>query len=409
MVLGLSSPPALYDLSMKQIEEDPTVKRMLERRTLANETRRNYIKGIRFFCQYYRKKPKEIIEKFQNLTLDDIVEEFSDFFAWAKDRVAPASFRGWLPGIRAWMIENGIRSVDRVSREISREFRRKFGSTKPLLKRDTITKEEIAKILEVADLREKAIIAAMASGGFRLHAALNLQFKHFRDKLWDPTLPCYAVEIPESLSKEDEPYITFISAEAAEYIRQLLKERQKEGEKITDETYIFTAKNKKTPLSDHRFENVWRELCEKAEIDLRPVKIKGVHRVGNGEYRDEAYRYNIRIHSLRKFFKTACTLNGVDRMASEAFLGHSLTKFGVESLYDFCVTRREWLRDEYLKVLPAVSFLKEPQIVVAVNHHAREKTRELTEENLELKSRLSQIEKEIALLKKALEHLVEET
>ncbi|MCD6089522.1 hypothetical protein J7K07_07405 [Candidatus Bathyarchaeota archaeon] len=66
-----------------------------------------------------------------------------------------------------------------------------------------------------------------ASGGFCLRAVLNLKFKHFRDKLWDPTLPCYAVGIPESLSKEDEPYITFISAEAAEYIRQLLKERQK--------------------------------------------------------------------------------------------------------------------------------------------------------------------------------------
>jgi len=304
------------------------------------------------------------------------------------------------------MIENGIRSVDRVSREISREFRRKFGSTKPLLKRDTITKEEIIKILEVADLREKAIIAAMASGGFRLHAALNLQFKHFIDKIWDPTLPCYAVEIPESLSKEDEPYVTFISAEAAEYVRELLKERQREGEKITEETYIFKAQKKNAPLSDHRFENIWRELCGKAEIDMRPVRIKGVQRTGSGEIRGEAYRYNIRIHSLRKFFKTACTLNGVDRMASEAFLGHSLTKFGVESLYDFCVTRREWLRDEYLKVLPAVSFLKEPQIVVAVNHHAREKIHELTEENLELKNRLQQIEKEISLLKKALESLV---
>ena len=129
---------------MKQIEEDPTVKRMLKRRTLAGETCRNYIKGIQFFCQYYGKRPNELIEKFWDLPLDDVVEEFSDFFAWAKDHVAPASFRGWLLGIR---------SVDHVSREISREFRRKFGSIKPLLKRDTITKEEIFKILEVAELK----------------------------------------------------------------------------------------------------------------------------------------------------------------------------------------------------------------------------------------------------------------
>jgi len=41
---------------MEEVEEDPTVKRMLERRTLAGQTRRNYIKGIRFFCQYYEAK-----------------------------------------------------------------------------------------------------------------------------------------------------------------------------------------------------------------------------------------------------------------------------------------------------------------------------------------------------------------
>jgi len=72
---------------MKQIEEDPTVKRMLKRRTLASETRRNYIKGIRFFCQYYGKKPKEIIEKFQDLTLDDAHtrEEFFDFMGSIAD------------------------------------------------------------------------------------------------------------------------------------------------------------------------------------------------------------------------------------------------------------------------------------------------------------------------------------
>jgi len=83
---------------MKQIEEDPTVKRMLERRTLASETRRNYIKGIRFFCQYYGKKPNEVIEKFHDLTLDDVVEEFSDFFAWAKDQASEVGFLEYAPG-----------------------------------------------------------------------------------------------------------------------------------------------------------------------------------------------------------------------------------------------------------------------------------------------------------------------
>jgi hypothetical protein len=30
----------------------------------------------------------------------------------------------------------------------------------------------------------------------------------------------------------------------------------------------------------------------------------------------------------------------------------------MESVYDFCISRREWLREQYLKVLPLVTFLK---------------------------------------------------
>jgi len=354
----------------------------------------------------YEAKPSEVLERFKRLPADEVVNEFAEFFVWAKDRVASTSCWKWLPGVRAWMVENGVRTVDRVGREIAREFRRKFGGLKTLLKRDVVTKGEITRILKVAPLREKAIISTIASGGFRLHAALNLQLKHFKDKIWDPTLPCYAVEIPETLSKEGEPYLTFVSNEVAEYIRKLLIERQKAGEKIGPETYLFTAKRKTTPLSDHRLENVWRMLCEEAGLDLRPVPIKGYHPVGRkgGGTRLErgGVRYNTRIHALRKFFKTACSISGVDRMASEAFLGHSLTQFGVESLYDFCITKREWLRDEYLKVLPNVTFLKQLPVVPVANHEAREKIASLTVENQELRTRLSQIEANMAELKRIL-------
>jgi integrase len=397
MVCRMSEPA--YNLTMEQVEADPTVRRMLERRSLREETRKGYIKGIRFFCQFYRMEPYKVLERFRTLDPDGAIQEFSEFFAWAKDRVASTSCWKWLPGVRAWMVENGIRTVDRVGKEIAREFRRKFGGVTTLLKRDILSKDEIIRVLKVAGLRERAIIAVMASGGLRLNACLNLQLKHFRDKIWDPTLPCYAVEIPETLSKEGEPYLTFISSEVAEYIRNLLLERQKAGEKITGETYVFTAKNKENkPLSDHRFENIWRWLCEQAGLDLRPVPIKGIHKVAGGKaVNRNAVRYNTRIHALRKFFKTACSVSGVDRMASEAFMGHSLTKFGVESLYDFCTTRIDWLRDEYLKALPNLTFLKTLPVIPVRNHEAHEKIQALEAENRALKEELKSLE--VRLLK----------
>lgn len=63
------------------------------------------------------------------------------------------------------------------------------------------------KILNVADLREKAIICTLASGGFRLSTAINLQLKHLENVEEDKD--CYIVEVPE----EREPCVTFISKE----------------------------------------------------------------------------------------------------------------------------------------------------------------------------------------------------
>jgi integrase len=333
---------------------------MISNRSLAEQTKANYVKGITDFCNYFGSTPKQLIEQFKGLNEDEIVQKFAEYFADAKDRLAPKSMWGWLPAIKAWLLENSVKAIDRISREIAREFRRKFGSPKPLLKRDILTKEDIIKILNVADLREKAIICTLASGGFRLSTAINLQLKHLENIEEDKD--CYMVEVPEEITKEREPYVTFISREARDYIRELLLLRSAKGEQIIPEFYLFTTHRGNKQLSAKRFDNTWRELCKKAGIDLKPIIIKGKHPINkrNGKvvYEEKPKRYNTRIHALRKFFKTSCSVAGVDRMASEAFLGHSLASFGMESVYDFCISRREWLREQYLKVLPLVTFLK---------------------------------------------------
>jgi site-specific recombinase XerD len=163
--------------NLKEIEEDETVKKMLNSRSLEPQTKANYCKAIADFCSFFNAKPSEIVEQFKSMSEEEIVSKFADYFANAKDRLAPKSVWGWLPGIKAWLLENGVRQIDRVSREIAREFRRKLGSPKPMLKRDILTSEEIVKILEKADLREKAIITTIASGGFRLSTALKLKLK----------------------------------------------------------------------------------------------------------------------------------------------------------------------------------------------------------------------------------------
>ena len=65
----------------------------------------------------------------------------------------------------------------------------------------------------------------MASSGLRLGAALSLRLRDFLDDPWDEELQSYAIEVREDNSKTREPYITLISWETTEYLRDYLKAR----------------------------------------------------------------------------------------------------------------------------------------------------------------------------------------
>jgi len=369
---------------------------------LKHETEVNYLKGVAHFCGFAGLSPSEVVERARGLSEEGLVEWFREFFIAKKDVLAPKSLWNFTMGVKALLIENGVKAVDRVSREIAREFRRTVGPVRTLLKKDVITKEEILSILRVAPLRERAIITLMASSGLRVRAALNLQLQNFRDNIWDESLPCYAVEIPEALSKEEEPYITFCSWETASYIRDILKFRESRGETIKPSSYLFTAQDSEEPLSVSRFENLWRELCREAGVDLRPVKIKGQHvrfvKGGGRVYSPEGKRYNVRPHSLRKFFRTALAISGVDRMAAAAMMGHSLTSFGVESIYNYSISRLDYLRGEYLKALNSLLFLKEPRGMEIINGVARRRIEELEE-------RLAAMEDAVKFYEALLKHI----
>ena len=60
------------------------------------------------------------------------------------------------------------------------------------------------------------------------------------------------------------------------------------------------------------------------------------------------------MHEFRDLFKSLCTLNGVNQVASEFFLGHSIDKlgYGKSPQYD-----EEWFRQEYMKVKPVLNVL----------------------------------------------------
>lgn len=373
---------------MSDYLSDPCVRRLLDRRSLSNETVIQYLKGIRDFCEVFGlSSPSQLVEKFRGVGAEEAVKLFREYMVRRKAGLAPKSMWNWLVGVKALLVENDVEYIDEVSKRVAREFRRTVGKVRRIVQRDLITKEEIVKVLKIAPMRERALIAVLASSGLRVNAALNLKLENIKDDLYDEGLSCYCIEVPEELSKEREAYITFITWEAADYIRQWLAERRSMGEQITPKSFIFTTREG-TPLSRNRFDTIWRNLCREAGIDLKPVEVPGRFRI----------RYNIRIHSLRKFFRTTLQISGVDRLVAEALMGHSLSSFGVESIYNYAASRLDYLRSEYMKALNNLLFLREPRGLEIMNHEARKRIEELQEKLKQVEEEKKRIEDAIAKL-----------
>jgi|GEM_PF-2504401 len=383
---------------LDSIASDPAVQSYFRATSLDEDTRISYLKGIHDICRFYGLSPSELVERFRRMSEEGVVEAFRRWLVGRKDELSPKTLWTRLGGVRCFLIGCGVRIVKRLQAEISDTFRRVVGSPKPVLKRDYISRKEIGRLLEAAALREKALIAVMASSGLRLGAALSLRLRDFLDDPWNEELQSYAIEVREENSKTREPYITFISWEAAEYLRDYLKARKVFGDKLKPESFVFVAEHG-GKLSPCRFENIWRELCERAGIDSKPVEVKGKQVIlapGGRRVERRGIRYNIRPHSLRKFFRTALTKSGVDPIAKKALMGHSLTSLGIDGVYDYAISDLEYLRSQYEKALrnpKGLLILKKPRIEAS--------DEKLSQEVLELNNRIQQLEKVVDSLVEA--------
>ena len=306
---------------------DPTIRKIFQR-NIKKITKRMYVVAINHFCRFLEMKPSEVVNSFKKMSNDEMVRIFGDYIKYGREKINSDSLNLYLSKIRMWLFENDV-DIYPIEKQINRIFKKYVGRLDTTLKGDIITKDQIIRLLKVADPLMKAVITMLACSGMRIDTLLKLKSEHFLDSLKDDK-NCYAIEIPRESSKIGEPYIALITYEAATYLKQYMK-IFKPDKHIFNKSYI-TIHSK------------FNELCKKANIDRRIQKTKA-----------RKIRA-IRLHSFRKYFKTTCSVYKVDRMVTEALMGHSLTKFGIESIYDYSIANINYLRSEYEKAIPGLTF-----------------------------------------------------
>jgi site-specific recombinase XerD len=180
--------------------------------------------------------------------------------------------------------------------------------------------EELQRLLDVADLREKVIITTLALGGFREGTLVRLQYRHVRHDLENGIMPIHVHVESEITKGKYHDYGTFLGEEPVEYLRAYLEARRRGNlhRDIPPETI-----DDDSPLIRDEMFDIARPVGEKQVRKLiHSLYFKaGLLKQSNGS------RYNLCVHSLRKFFKTQLMALGVQSDYVEYMMGHSISAY----------------------------------------------------------------------------------
>jgi integrase len=162
--------------------------------------------------------------------------------------------------------------------------------------------EELQKVIETANIREKAIVSILALSGMRIGTLAKLEYRHIMKDYEKGVLPIHLHIESDIVKGKYADYDTFLSQEAVQYIETYLESRKIGTRKIPPEII-----KPDSPLI--------RDLRSK---EPKPITESQIHRVINKLYKktgviskEKKVRYRVRPHSIRKYFKTQMTALGI--------------------------------------------------------------------------------------------------
>jgi integrase len=271
-----------------------------------------------------------------------IQSQIIDFIIYCKDtkQLSPSSIRGNVAAIKLFY---EINDIDLKWRKINR-FQGEFYR---VVEDRSYTHEEIKKMVDVADLRDKAIILLMASTGMRLGAVPPLKMKDLTEINHYGGL--YQIDV---YKKYKEQYISYCTPEARMTIDDYLEFRRRLGERLQDTTPLFRKHFDKydsmqvahpIPITASTIKYLIKELLNKTGI-RPPVKLTEEEKILGKPAKKTSLPM---IHGFRKFVVTNMIRAKLEYNARETLVGHTLKSLDIS--YD----RREQgeLLEEYVKAI----------------------------------------------------------
>lgn len=381
------------------------VKDWTTQKNLAESTEKIYINILLSYCEYTEKNPTELIEEAEEDEINGLRPRrrrvnryfFNYFRKLRDDEKAPKTIILYMNALRSFYDANDIQ-VPKITLPANNSLEQNKGKL--------LSREEIRRMVDVAGLRERAMIYTMALSGMSQNEARNLTIKKFMEALSVETgkrirtlnelLDINEKDIKDCVitlevirQKTHYRYITFLPPEAIIQILSYLRERSFGlNEKIRIENLnepVFVKNN-----------------GEKLSRDSVVTNFRRIGLESGFEKEHGAYSF-WRSHSFRKYFISTIKNTIGDYVIADFMAGHKLSN--VEDVYWYRDSRE--LKQRYLKALPYLSIDE-----AKVKDVKSEEYKEIKEENKLLKEQMKAQEEqhraELAKLTKRVDSIEEE-
>jgi len=290
----------------------------------------NYTAHIQRYVKWLGYSPDVIIQDVKPngaipdpLRVQNHIGYLNDYLASLQDDgLKPGPINNYIKSVKTFYRVNGVKVE--LSEPLSRRTVYRDRAPRP---------EELAKMLDIGDLRERFIVSALALGGFREGTLSKLKYRHVKEDLDAHVVPLHIHVDAEITKGKYGDYDTFLGAEAVTYLKLYLDMRRKgtkhiPPEEIADDSPLIRDETKTDikGISGKQIYKIVHELYRSA----------GLLKKGNGRL------YDLRVHSIRKFFKTQLSALGVQSDYVEYMMGHKVSTY-----HDVQMNGIEFLRNVY--------------------------------------------------------------
>jgi integrase len=334
---SLSRRSSLIPFTLNNFSTMEVARHLLFNRTGSQDTFRSYIDHFNSFCRWIKAEPDQLVNKCRNrngcpnpkgiASMTSALDEYIDHMH--ANNLAPTTIRSRLRGITNIFRINGV------------GLRLPYGISVWRLHHERApSREELQKILDLANLRERVIITILAVSGLRVGTLLKLQYRHVKNDLELGIVPVHMHVEAELVKGKRRSFDTFLNEEASECLRIYLDSRRKgtrkiQPEQIRDESPLIRTRHcKQVKTATVRIVNgMVHDLFVKAGI-----------LESNSEGSSMRTRYELRTHSLRRFFRTQMASLEVDRDCIDFMMGRTVK----DRYHDVRMKGVEYLRGIYL-------------------------------------------------------------